>query len=211
MTYTVAAGAYSSTISQADADSKAQNDVNTNGQTYANNNGTCAWYSVVKSNSFMKNNCPSGYNGSVVTYTVPAGAYSSTISQADADQKAQNDVNNNGQTYANNNGTCLEPCSISFNPGYSSPGNGINNDGTSVSFGFAFFRNSTMSPGTPYNIGTINGSCKPSGSRTLTFTSTGRTWSLVVSTTGQMTLTITSGEPLPPNTVMGTPTLTYNL
>lgn len=41
VTYTVAAGTYTSTISQADADAKAQNDVNTNGQAYANANGSC--------------------------------------------------------------------------------------------------------------------------------------------------------------------------
>ncbi|THU30762.1 hypothetical protein FAM09_29625 [Niastella caeni] len=106
VTYNVEAGAYTSTISQADADAQAQNEVNANGQTYANNNGYCTWYSVAKWGSFTRNNCGSGYTGSSVTYTVPANAYTSTISQADADQKAQNDVNNNGQTYANNNGTC---------------------------------------------------------------------------------------------------------
>lgn len=106
VTYTVAAGNYTSTASQADADNQAQNDVNNNGQTYANNNGYCTWYSVAKSGTFTRNNCGAGYNGSSVTYNVATGAYSSTISQADADQKAQNDVNNNGQTYANNNGTC---------------------------------------------------------------------------------------------------------
>jgi YD repeat-containing protein len=106
VTYTVAAGAYNSTISQADADSKAQNDVNTNGQSYANANGTCTWLSVVKSGSFTRNNCTTGETGSTVTYTVVAGAYNSTISQADADSKAQNDVNTNGQSYANTHGTC---------------------------------------------------------------------------------------------------------
>jgi len=34
-----------------------------------------------------------------------AEQYSSIINQADADQKAQNDVNTNGQVYANTNGT----------------------------------------------------------------------------------------------------------
>lgn len=106
VTYTVSAGSYTSTISQSDADAKAQNDVNANGQTYANSNGYCTWYSIAKSGSFQKNNCPSGGIGSFVTYTVAAGAYSSTISQADADSKAQNDVNSNGQAYANNNGNC---------------------------------------------------------------------------------------------------------
>ena len=106
VTYTVAAGAYTSTISQSDADSKAQSDVNTNGQTYANNNGVCTFISAVKSGTYQKNNCASGGVGSSVTYTVAAAAYTSTISQADADSKTQNDVNTNGQTYANNNGVC---------------------------------------------------------------------------------------------------------
>jgi hypothetical protein len=54
----------------------------------------------------MKNDCPRGYKGSYVTYSVAAGTYSSTISQADADSKAQNDLNSNKQAYANNNGDC---------------------------------------------------------------------------------------------------------
>lgn len=105
VTYTVAAGAHSSTISQADADQKAVNDVNQNGQAYANTNGYCTWYSITKGGTFTRNNCSGGV-GSSVTYTVAAGAYSSTVSQADANNKAQNDVNQNGQNYANSNGYC---------------------------------------------------------------------------------------------------------
>ncbi|WP_037361224.1 DUF5977 domain-containing protein [Asinibacterium sp. OR53] len=108
VTYTIVAGTYTSTVSQADADQKAISDVNTNGQTYANTNGVCTFYSAVQSGSFQKNNCPNGAIGSTVMYTVAAGTYSSTISQADADQKAMNDVNTNGQTYANTNGTCAD-------------------------------------------------------------------------------------------------------
>jgi YD repeat-containing protein len=106
VTYPVAAGTYSSTISQADANAKAQTDVNNNGQTYANNNGFCTFYNVSTAGNFTKNNCAAGGTGSSVTYNVPAARYSSTISQADANAKAQTDVNNNGQTYANNNGYC---------------------------------------------------------------------------------------------------------
>lgn len=113
VTYAVAAATYSSNISQADADQQAQNDVNVNGQSYANTNGTCTWYSVQKSGSFTKNDCPAGYSGSTVTYIVSAGVYTSTYSQADADQQAQNAVNNNGQSYANTNGTCTSNCSCS--------------------------------------------------------------------------------------------------
>jgi hypothetical protein len=107
VTYTVPAGIYTSAISQADANQQAQNDVNTNGQTYADSHGTCSQYvNVVKSGTFTRNNCGSAATGGQATYTVAAGTYSSTISQADADQKAQNDVNNNGQSYANSHGLC---------------------------------------------------------------------------------------------------------
>ncbi len=66
--------------------------------------------SAAASGNFTRNNCGSEFVGSTVTYTVPAGTYTSTISQADADQKAQNDVNTNGQNYANANGTCTPLC-----------------------------------------------------------------------------------------------------
>ena len=41
VTYNVAAGIYSSTLSQVDADNQAQADVNANGQNFANANGSC--------------------------------------------------------------------------------------------------------------------------------------------------------------------------
>ncbi|WP_423787470.1 DUF5977 domain-containing protein, partial [Klebsiella pneumoniae] len=62
VTYTVSASTYSSTVSQADANQKAINDVNTNGQIYANTNGTCTavvattYYNTVQSGSFTRNN-----------------------------------------------------------------------------------------------------------------------------------------------------------
>ncbi|WP_121326554.1 MULTISPECIES: DUF5977 domain-containing protein [unclassified Flavobacterium] len=105
-TYALAAGAYSSEISQADADKKAQDVIDALAQSYVNDIGTCLFYSVVKSGSFTKNNCAAGGVGSVVVYTVPAKQYSSAVSQAAADALAQTDVNNNGQAYANTNGTC---------------------------------------------------------------------------------------------------------
>ncbi len=73
------------------------------------------YYNAQASQSFTRNNCPAGYTGSSVTYTVPASTYNSTISQADADQQAQNDISANGQAYANANGTCTQnpPCNES--------------------------------------------------------------------------------------------------
>lgn len=61
---------------------------------------------TAKSQSFVKNNCPAGQEGSSVLYTVPAGRYSSTVSQVVADKLAQDDINANGQAYANYMGIC---------------------------------------------------------------------------------------------------------
>lgn len=84
-------------------------------------NCTTPYYtSIAKAGIFTRNNCSPGNAGSSVTYTVPAGSYTSSISQADADQKAQNDVNTNGQAYANANGTCTPVVGInisSYPPG----------------------------------------------------------------------------------------------
>lgn len=67
---------------------------------------------VLKQQTFTRNNCGSGYIGGSAIYTVNAGTYKSVISQADADQQAQNDINTNGQNYANANGTCTAPPNI---------------------------------------------------------------------------------------------------
>jgi len=64
------------------------------------------YYNVKKSGSFQKV-CSTGSTGSYVTYIVPANTYSSSSSQAAADNLAQSAVDANGQTYANANGTCL--------------------------------------------------------------------------------------------------------
>jgi hypothetical protein len=54
----------------------------------------------------IKSDCPSGYAGSIVTYSISAGKYGSFLSQADADNQAYLDVYYNSQAYANTNGSC---------------------------------------------------------------------------------------------------------
>lgn len=111
--YTVPNAKYSSIISQADANQKAQDDADANAQDYANTNGSCTppptYYSAYLSVTKTRNNCAVGYTGTTVTYTVPGAKYTSIISQADADQKAQADADANAQNYANANGTCTPP------------------------------------------------------------------------------------------------------
>lgn len=105
--YKVPYGKYVSSISQADADGKAQSDISTNGQAYANTNGECLFYNTEVFVWKFKDDClPAEGLGSRVKYTVTARKYSSAISQADADAKAQQDLDNNAQAYANAHGTC---------------------------------------------------------------------------------------------------------
>lgn len=108
--YVVEAGKYTSIISQSDADDKAMRDIEQNGQNWVNEHGCCItilWYNVKKSKSFRKNDCdPDTEEGSLVTMTIEAGQFSSTISQEDADRKAEAELNAKGQDYANSHGTC---------------------------------------------------------------------------------------------------------
>ncbi|HEY1115883.1 MAG TPA: DUF5977 domain-containing protein [Chitinophagaceae bacterium] len=68
------------------------------------------YYNEAQSGTFTRNNCPSGSTGTPVTYTVPPGKYSSTVSVPAANQLALNEISANGQAYANdpaNGGYCI--------------------------------------------------------------------------------------------------------
>lgn len=91
---------------------------------------TPTYYNVAKAANFIKNDCPPGSDAqeTTITYSVPANKYSSTISQADADAKAQAEINANGQNKANTEGTCIEFGNVktpttTFQFGYSSTEN----------------------------------------------------------------------------------------
>lgn len=113
VTLTAAAGKFTSTVSQAAADLLAVQWVRDYKQDYANANGTCTinptvYYNVKLTGTLQKDDCESGYVGGDVTYTVPAFKYSSLISQEDADDQAQAELDATlTQTYANENGTCI--------------------------------------------------------------------------------------------------------
>jgi hypothetical protein len=85
---------------------------NYKGQSEECSAGVINYYNQKISKDLGKNDCPLGYDGTKVTYTVPADKYNSKISQADADAKAQNEINVNGQAYANTNGSCFDKCAM---------------------------------------------------------------------------------------------------
>ncbi|MEF9478456.1 DUF5977 domain-containing protein [Chryseobacterium sp. 1B4] len=104
-----------------------------------------------------------------MVYTVPAGKYSSTISQAVVDQTALDDIAANGQYYANANGLCNSTtyCSLSFNSSIGISGGGSASVTTNamykVSFGFSSGSNSVNLPWTTtgVKVADIVGNCRP--------------------------------------------------
>lgn len=110
--YTIPAGTYTSTISQEVVDILVDQDLATNGQLYANTNGTCIplYSNTAISIDVARDDCPTLYfRGTTITYTVPYGTYKSSVSQADADAQAEEDLYANAQVYANTSGlsTCV--------------------------------------------------------------------------------------------------------
>ncbi|MFD2938499.1 DUF5977 domain-containing protein [Flavobacterium notoginsengisoli] len=130
-TYTVPAGKYTGG-SQVLVDNLAQNEMNANGQYFANMIAECFFYNTARSGVFVKNNCGAGLTGGSVTYSVPSGKYISN-SQENADNLAQSEVNNNGQEYANTNGICLYN-SIARSGSFTKNNCGQNGDGSVVNY-----------------------------------------------------------------------------
>lgn len=106
----VAAGTYVSAISQADADAQAVNYLNANGQAVANLEGVCnqtTFWNTVQSQNFTPV-CAENFEGTPYTVTIPAHTYSSTVSQADANNIALGILASTGQATANAQGSCVQ-------------------------------------------------------------------------------------------------------
>ncbi len=69
---------------------------------------TNVFYNARISQVFTRNDCTNGEVGTKVIYEVEDGKYKSNISQADADAKAQQEINQKGQAYANQKGYCTQ-------------------------------------------------------------------------------------------------------
>jgi hypothetical protein len=108
--YCVPASRYSSTISQQDANNMALDEIATYrpSQNLLNSILQCKFIygNLPVIQYFTRNNCIVGSVGSTVAYSVLAGKYTSIISQDDANNKAQAEINSQGQINANNNGVC---------------------------------------------------------------------------------------------------------
>lgn len=107
---TVAAGLFTSGISQADADGKAIAYLQLTGQDSANEQGICIQTTFWNSQQLQVFTpvCQEYYQGDPYTYIVPSHTYSSQISQQDADNKALAQIASLGQSTANAQGICTQ-------------------------------------------------------------------------------------------------------
>lgn len=164
---------------------------------YIDQPGIITYYNVQQSGQFTRSNCGSGYLGSTVTYTVPAGTYSAS-SQLAADQLALNDVTTNGQAYANTNGSCIATsCSFTPSGNWNNYSSTVTPGGTSVTVTLVIsgkysssFNNITTSG---VVVGNISGSCRPNVTKSLSYSASGRTWAVMISPGGDVILRLTSG------------------
>lgn len=95
---------------QEEADRKAEEEVLSKGQAYANERGTLipvVFYNSKVCAKFEKNDCESGV-GSEEEVCVGPGRFVSYVSQADADAKAEAYLDEIGQDEANANGSCCQ-------------------------------------------------------------------------------------------------------
>ena len=89
VTYVIPYGKHASSISQSDANQKATDDMQNNGQAYANAVGVCLWGNAAVHEMVYKNDClPEQGPGLGIWFDIPAGTFKSALSLADANQQA---------------------------------------------------------------------------------------------------------------------------
>lgn len=103
-------------------------------------------------------------------------------------------------------------CSFSMTSGFISPTNNITNNGSTATFYMVFYSQSTLSPGNSYYVTTINGSCRPSTTRILSYFLDGRNWTITIYANGNVYFQLDSGSPsVNSNSAVATPSINFNL
>lgn len=168
---------------------------------YKYNYAPMIFYSAVKSQSFTTTNCAPGTLPVSGMYTVPAALYSSTISQADADQKAQNDINTNGQNYVNSHFNCT-PYVCTITPTYLADiyYSSFQEISTNHIKAILSLPLTNSSGGAAPNwsngvlIGTLDTLCRPNSYKSISVSTTNGSWNVSISPSGGVTLMSTSSS-----------------
>lgn len=152
------------------------------------------FYNVALSQTFMRNNCPSGYTGQHIEYVVPAGKYVSTVSQANANALAQQDINANGQQFANTHAGCSMAgvgCSIALNSNWQMLSHHVYPTGSATQISYLVMQAVNIGAHTApdwYNngvaIGNIEGPCVPYQTKYAYQTIAGRQWVISIDPAG---------------------------
>ncbi|NIF06148.1 hypothetical protein F3J23_11920 [Chryseobacterium sp. Tr-659] len=158
------------------------------------------YYSSMKSQTFSTTNCAPGTLPVSAEYTVPEFKYSSTISQADADQQAQNEINLNGQNYINTHYTCT-PYVCSITPTYLADiyYSSFQEISTNRFRAYLSLPLTNTSGGAAPNwsdgvmIGTLGSLCRPANYKNISVTSGNSSWSVTIESYGMVTLRSTGG------------------
>jgi YD repeat-containing protein len=169
------------------------------------------------SGQFTRTNCPTGYSGSTITYTVPEQTVSSNISVIDANAKALAKVSTDGPGYANLEGECIPnvqpgPCNLVifspiYLPTYSLYCNGNQTSGYIV----VWFPNG-ITMGSSVSIGAFSGgNCKPFTHRFQTVESGGRTYSVKFGSNGVISVQLVTGGDLPAQSTISINSINFNL
>lgn len=102
-------------------------------------------------------------------------------------------------------------CNFTMQPGYSNMTNSISCNNSTTTFYLTFSSSSTMQPYTAYLVANICPNCRPStSSKSQTFTSGGRTWTVVVDPNGDVRFILVNGSAFPAGSYLGTGTLTFS-
>ncbi|SEW47873.1 hypothetical protein SAMN05421841_3650 [Chryseobacterium wanjuense] len=168
---------------------------------YKYNYAPVIYYNNEKQQAFMTNNCAPGTLPASGTYTVSIGKYSSTISQADADQKAQNDINTNGQNYVNSHFNCT-PYVCTITPTYLADiyYSSFQEISTNHIKAILSLPLTNSSGGAAPNwsngvlIGTLDTLCRPNSYKSISVSTTNGSWNVSISPSGGVTLMSTSSS-----------------
>ncbi|WP_333596747.1 DUF5977 domain-containing protein [Chryseobacterium flavum] len=163
---------------------------------YKYNYAPAIFYNNERRQVFTRTNCGPGTLPEPTTYVVPIGKYSSTISQADADQKAQTDVNTNGQAYANSNGVCT-PYVCTITPAYNVSIYYSSFQETSANHINAILSLPVTDPNLNWSggvfIGTLQNLCTPNSYKNISAYSEGTSATISIAPNGGVTVWLSGG------------------
>lgn len=164
------------------------------------------FYSVSDTGKFYKNNCGPCEIGKEILFIVPAGKYTSSLSQEDANSKAANDILLNGQQFANQQGICEPDIFCPFTNAY-------NFDSPNANFyteNGKGYMNLVVHPiinyygsmwSTSIQVGNVGCSCRPFSIKTFNVTESDRTWEVTIEPNGNLFIKLING-PYPVDAVL---------